>query len=109
MSMYENPKLYRKLSEPVDDSTAEKNLEKFHEEFRKLREDCHIPNVALICSVNIHDTESVSGEKTIASTIMCGDRSAWSMLVAHMYGGIQEDLTNELSRATQAGKKSKRS
>lgn len=45
---------------------------------------------------------------TIASTIMCGERSNWSMLVAHLYGGVQEDLTNELARATQAGKKSKR-
>ena len=108
MSQYENPKLYRKLSEPITDEQATENLERFHVEFRKLREECHVPNVALICSVNTIDEESETVEKTLASTIMCGDRSAWSMLVAHLYGGIQEDLTNELARAMQAGKKSKR-
>lgn len=108
MSEYNNPKMYRKLSEPITDKQAEENLEKFHTEVRRLREECHIPNLALICSVNVEDQESDTGEKTIASTIMCGERSNWSMLVAHLYGGVQEDLTNELARATQAGKKSKR-
>lgn len=108
MSEYVNPKLFRKLSEPITDEQADKNLEKFHEELKRLREECHIPNLALICSVNIEDKESETGEKTVASTAMMGERANWSMLVAHLYGGIQEDLANVLARATQAGKKSRR-
>ena len=73
MSEYVNPKLFRKLSEPITDEQADKNLEKFHEELKRLREECHIPNLVLICSVNIEDKESETGEKTVASTAMMGN------------------------------------
>lgn len=97
-----DPGLYRRMSEPFDDA-AESNaaLSSFFEAIEKLREEHGIPDVLVLCEVNV----MIDGAETRGSArLMRGDSSAFLPMIARVYGEERQRYEDNMARLIAASR-----
>jgi hypothetical protein len=99
-----DPSLYRKLCEPFSNAeTANENLQKFFSKIEELREELRIPDVTVLCTVNMLASDGT--EVTGFARMSRGDMNNVLPMLARSYGEETTVSQERLAKIMANGRK----